>query len=268
MPTLAVLSMKGGVGKTSLTLGLASAAWQRGARVLVVDLDPQANASMGLGVVGVGIEPPKLTVSDVLEDPRPGIAAQAIIDSSWGPQVKVLPAERALEHRNYPDGPNSALRLRVALASVTRSFDLVLIDCPPSLGEMTRNALHIATNAAVVTEPGYFALHGAEQAIEAIDVIRTTTNPSLQSTLVVLNRVRMTVAEHRNRVAEIREAYPELVSEIIVPERNAIPQAEAACMPIHAWESPAGTELAGVFDSLLDAVAPRLRVVPAPVIEL
>jgi chromosome partitioning protein len=254
MQTLAVLSMKGGVGKTTVTLGMASAAWQRGERVLVIDLDPQGNATMGLGVAN-----PEFTMNDVLADPRPGIAADAIVDSAWGNRVQVLAADRALEHRNTIEGPLSSQRLRIALGNLPRQYDLVLIDCPPSLGEMTRNALHAATDALVVTEPAFFALAGAEQAVEAVDVIRLASNPMLNPARIVLNRVRPTVAEHRNRSTELREAFGPVVLDIEVPERNAITQAEAAGMPIHAWDSPAGKELATVFDQVIAIMSPKKR---------
>lgn len=251
MPAIAVLSMKGGVGKTTLSLGLASAAWRRGLRTLVIDLDPQANATMGLGV-----EAPARTVNDVLADPRPGTARDAVVPSAWGPRVEVLASERALEFRNVPEGPSSHLRLRTGLAALPREYDLVVVDCPPSIGELTRNALAAVDAAVVVTEPAYFALHGAQEAMEAIDVARATANPSLRTARVVLNKVRPTVAEHRHRVAELRDFYGPQVSEVVIPERNAIPQSEGAGMPIHAWDSPAGHELARIFDSLLDEVAP------------
>lgn len=254
MQTVAVLSMKGGVGKTTVTLGLASAAWKRGQRVLVVDLDPQGNASMGLGAQGA-----PFTMNDVLADPQPGIAAQAVVDSTWGNRVQVLAADRNLEHRNTIEGPLSSQRLRIALGNLPRQFDLVLIDCPPSLGEMTRNALHAATDALVVTEPSYFALAGAEQAVEAVDVIRLASNPMLNPARIVLNRARPTVAEHRNRIQELREAFGPVVMDIEIPERNAITQAEAAGMPIHAWDSPAGDQLATIFDHVLDTVSPKKR---------
>ena len=257
MPTVAVLSMKGGVGKTTVTLGLASAALARRFRVLVIDLDPQGNSTMGLGV-----DSPTFTMNDVLADPRPGVASDALTDSSWDRLVQVLAADRALEHRNTIEGEHSSQRLRVALGGLPARYDLVLIDCPPSLGEMTRNALTAATSALIVTEPSYFALHGAEQALEAVDVIRATSNPALRASTVVVNRARTTVADHRQRIAELREAYGSLVSETMVPERNAIPQAEGAGIPIHAWDSPAGKELAGVFDALLDQIAPALKVRP------
>lgn len=251
MPTVAVLSMKGGVGKTTVALGLASAAWNRHWRTLVVDLDPQANASMGVGILD-----PALTVGDALADGRPGVAAEAIVPSPWGRGTDVLPSEAALEHRVAEAAPGSEQRLRTILGGVGHRYDLVVIDCPPSLGEMSRNALHAASKAIVVTEPGYFSLRGAQQAVEAIDLVRADSNRALASPTVVLNRVRTTVAEHRHRVAELREVFDRQVSEFEIPERNAIAQAEGAGMPIHAWDSPAGRELAALFDSLLDQLVP------------
>ena len=251
MPTVAVLSMKGGVGKTTVALGLASAAWNRHWRTLVVDLDPQANASMGVGVLD-----PALTVGDALADGRPGVAAEAIVPSTWGRGTDVLPSEPALEHRVAEAAPGSEQRLRTVLGGVGHRYDLVVVDCPPSLGEMSRNALHAASQALVVTEPGYFALRGAQQAVEAIDLVRESSNRTLQPPTIVLNRMRSTVAEHRQRAAELRDAFDRQVSDIEIPERNAIAQAEGAGMPIHAWDSPAGRELAALFDSLLDRLFP------------
>ena len=192
MTVVAVLSMKGGVGKSTVALGLASAAWDRNLRTLVIDLDPQANASMALDVDGA-----EFTTSDVLADARPGVAADAVVTSGWGDTVAVIAAERSLEHRNVAQGRNSALRLRTALATLPRSYDLVVIDCPPSLGELTRNALSAADRAIVVTEPNHFALHGATEALEAIDVIAAATNPGLKAACVVVNRFRPDDREHR-----------------------------------------------------------------------
>lgn len=247
MPVISVLSMKGGVGKTTVTLGLASAAWKQGLRALVIDLDPQANATMGLA-----IDHPPFTVNDVLADARPGIALDAILPSGWGQQVHAIASERSLEHRNTREGNYSEMRLKTALANVPRQYEVVLLDCPPSLGELTRNALCASDAALVVTEPGYFALHGAEQAVEAIDVIRVSTNPRLRTASILMNRARTNVADHRLRIAELQDAFGPLVSPIMIPERNAIPQSEGAGIPIHAWDSPAGRELSTLFDQLLE----------------
>ena len=247
MPTIAVVSMKGGVGKTSVVLGLASAAWHRQDRCLVVDLDPQANATAALDVLA-----PAFTSSDVIADGRPGIAEQAITPAGWGGSISVLAAEPSLEHRQVPTGPNSALRLRTTLAGVPRAYDLVLIDTPPSLGELTRNALSCAHLALIVTEPGYFALRGAAQAAQAVDIIREATNPHLRLGGVLVNRRRPHGHEHDLRIAELREYFGAAVYPHVVPEADVIAAVQGAGIPLHAWSSPTARELQNVFDALLD----------------
>lgn len=242
MPVIAVTSMKGGVGKTTITLGLASAARQRGDRVLVVDLDPQGNATVGLGV---DTPPPETALSDA----RPGSAARLVGPTPWGPTVEVIGADASLERENVSTG--SPDRLRIALGALPSRYDTVIIDCPPSLGELTRNALAAATGVIVVTEPSYFALRGAQQAVDAA-VATGCTQIS-----IVLNRVRLTVADHRLRIAELRDFYGPQVLRTMIPERNAMAQAEGAGVAIHDWDSPAGHELSAAFDRLYAVVVRR-----------
>ena len=249
-PVVAVLSLKGGVGKTTVTLGLASAAMQEGRRVLVVDLDPQANATAGLNLPGA----PEFTSSDVLYDGRSGVALDAIAPTGWGPLVDVIAAERALEHRAVPSGADPGRRLQRALRGVGDRYDLILLDCPPSLGELTRNALFSATQAVVVTEPTYFAVQGAEQAVEAVDVARREGNPRLTVVAIVPNRTRAAQSEHRYRLEELHGGFGDSVTEPIA-ERTAIQQAQGAGVPIHAWKSRGAATAARTFDDLLGRVA-------------
>jgi cellulose biosynthesis protein BcsQ len=241
--TLAVLSLKGGTGKTTTVLGLAGAAAARGLRVLVVDIDPQANATDGLGVTD-----PDFTTNDVIADARPGVAADAVAPSPW-PGVEVIPAERALEHRGPHEGPDSAQRLRVALTGVPQRYDVVLIDCPPSLGELTRNALAAAEGALVVTEPSYFALTGAAAALDAVDVVRA--RPTCAGA-VRHRRDRFRAATAASTASATRGHPP-------VPERTAVQQAQGAGVAVQAWRSDGGREVSAVLDTLLLALLERHR---------
>ena len=254
--SLAVVSLKGGTGKTTVTLGLAGAARARGCSVLVVDLDPQANATAALDV---GAH--RFSTNDVLADARAGVAYDAVVGSGWG-GVDVVPAERALEHRAAPAGRDSTQRLRVALTGVADRYDVVLLDCPPSLGELTRNGLAAARGGLVVTEPGYFALAGAEQALEAIEVVRATANLGLRTAGIVVNRERPHTAEHAFRVAELAAAHPDLLLRPAVPDRAAVQQAQGAGVPVQAWRSPGARAVTAVFETLLDTLVERAGGIP------
>lgn len=249
-PVVAVLSLKGGVGKTTVTLGLASAARNEGRRVLVVDMDPQANATAGLNLS----DAPEYTTSDVLYDGRTGVAGDAVIATGWGPDVDVIAAERALEHRAVPSGADPSRRLQRALRGLGRRYDLILLDCPPSLGELTRNALFAATQAVVVTEPSYFAVQGAEAAVEAVRVARQEGNRRLEVVAIVPNRTRASQSEHRYRLDELRGVFGVKVTDPIA-ERTAIQQAQGAGVPIHEWKSRGARSAARTFDDLLGTVA-------------
>jgi chromosome partitioning protein len=241
---VSVLSLKGGVGKTSVTLGLAGAAHARGLRTLVIDLDPQANST-------VVLDPPRVefTANDVLADGRSGILAQAIVPSGWGEGMSLVASERALEHRAVPEGEGN-VRLRITMQGLT-GYDLVLLDTPPALGELTRNALTASDLALVVTEPSLFALQGAQQALEAIDVVRAY-NLRLQVAGIAVNRVRPTSSEHRYRMAELALAYGDLLLQPPLPDRAVVQQAAGACTPIQQWRTPAGRDVSRILDGYLD----------------
>jgi len=243
---VAVLSLKGGVGKTSVVLGLAGAALEAGIPSLVVDLDPQGNATSALDP-----EAAPYSVSDVLHDARKGVAADAVVASCWGPGLQLVPSERALEHRASETGPGSEQRLRQTLTGVVDDFRLVLIDCPPNLGELTRNALYAADAALVITEPSFFAVQSAAQAVEAVQVAQSAGHPNLQVLGILATRVRPRFAEHKYRMAELREAFGDLVLPPI-PDRTAIQQAQGACVPVQRWRSASGRAASDAFAELLD----------------
>jgi len=249
MLAVTVISLKGGVGKTTVTLGLAGAAVARGLRTLVIDLDPQGNATQALEPQSVDF-----TSSDVLADARPGVLAQAVTATGWDDQLLMVASEPALEHRNHPvEGRGGEHRLRATMQGV-EGFDLVLIDTPPSLGELTKNALAASDRAVVVTEPTAFALTGAHQALAAIDVVRSGFNLRLRPAGIIVNRYRTRSAEHHYRHNELVSAYGPLVLEPVLPDRSAVVSAAGAHVPVQRWPSPGAREIARAMSSHLTQV--------------
>lgn len=262
---VAVLSLKGGVGKTTVVLGLAGAAMQRGLRTLVVDLDPQANATSALQP-----EPTEASIAEVLDEPRRLVVHRAIGASAWSDDVDVLVGAESNERHNHPEPSAKQLaRLDRALSRLTESdgdegYGLVIIDCPPSLGQLTRSALVAADRAVLVTDPTIFAVAGVQRAFEAVQDERVRGNARLQPLGVLINRVRSRSAEHAFRVAELRELFGPLVLTSTVPDRSAIQQAQGACVPIQHWDTPGAREASIAFDSLLARVLrSRSRARPA-----
>jgi len=253
--TVSVLSLKGGVGKTTVVLGLASAALRRGVRTLVIDLDPQCNATSTLEP-----EESKASIYDVLQDPSEENVEQAIRPSRWGDGIDVLSGSEDAELLNHPDPNESRLhRLKDALRTLRDMYDefpyqLVLLDCPPSLGQLTRSALVAADRALLVTEPTMFAVAGVQRAFEAVQNERESNNADLQPLGVVVNRVRPRSHEHQFRIEELRDIFGPLVMPVALPDRLAVQQAQGACMPIHEWGTPGAREVALAFNLLLARV--------------
>jgi cellulose biosynthesis protein BcsQ len=250
--TVSVLSLKGGVGKTTVVLGLASAALRRGVRTLVIDLDPQCNATSTLEP-----EESKASIYDVLQDPSEENLEEAIRPSRWGDGIDVLSGSEDAELLNHPDPNESRLhRLKDALRTLRDMYDefpyhLVLLDCPPSLGQLTRSALVAADRALLVTEPTMFAVAGVQRAFEAVQNERESNNADLQPLGVVVNRVRPRSHEHQFRIEELRDIFGPLVMPVALPDRLAVQQAQGACMPIHEWGTPGAREVALAFNLLL-----------------
>ena len=254
MIVLSVCSLKGGVGKTSVVLGLASAAMARGVPTLVIDLDPQADATMGLDVIDAGDQ----TVSGVLGSSRRAGFGSAIVPSGWTAQrpglLDVVPGSPASAGHDGPRAGDKVLgRLAHALTR-TSEYKLVLIDCPPSFGALTRTGLVASQRALVVTEPALFSVTAADRALRAIDELRRGPAPDLQPLGVLVNRYRDRSPEHRYRVNELAQLFGPLVLAPALPERSALQQAQGASQPIHLWPGAAAAELSTAFDAQLARV--------------
>ncbi len=259
---LAVGNQKGGVGKTTTTLGLASAARAAGARVLVLDLDPQGNAT---DVLAPAADVPG--TFGLLADPKRGGAvpvADAVTASGWS-GVDLAPASDALADVDADTSPTQPLRLRKALAAgayTLQRYDVVLLDCPPSLGRLLIAGLVAASDLLIVTEPGAHALRGVTRIEETAGEVRdgfAQDNPRL--TGIVVNRTKRT-GEHAYRESELRTAYGELVLPGAIPERIAVADAAGRGVPIHDAGGDGAQTVAAVLDALWADLAGRLQTSP------
>jgi len=264
MVSIAVVNQKGGVGKTTVALGLASAATAASMRVLVIDLDPQANASTGLGVWDA-----ERTVDHALASDQPGVLRSVVTVGGWpagegalAPDVAASSPQLAQREPQLANDPIGAQdRLQVAMAGL--DYDLVLIDCPPSLGLLTVNGLFGADQALVVTEPGAWASDGVAQILRTVERIGTRRPEGLAVAGIVVNRL--------GRTRDARYWYEQLVEtygEQVLPPvhlRAAIPEAAAQSLPIHGLGNRAGAaEAAAEFDALLTAILDSPNTAPAP----
>ena len=254
MIVVSVCSLKGGVGKTSVVLGLASAALAKGVPTLVVDMDPQADATLGLDVP----EEAESTVADVLSAPRRHSVDATVLPSGWSDGepgvVDVLPGSPDVAALERPTSSDRILaRLSHALSSVS-GYRMVVIDCPPSLGTLTRSGLAASHRAIIVTEPALFSVTAADRALHAVEEVRRSTAPGLQPLGVLVNRYRERSPEHRYRLTELAEMFGPLVLNPPVRERSALQQAQGASQPIHRWPGEPAKELADAFDAHLSRV--------------
>lgn len=262
MHVLSVSSLKGGVGKTTVTLGMASAAFARGVRTLVVDLDPQSDVSTGMDIQVAG----HLNVADVLASPKEKIVRSAIAPSGWtrsNPNSTIDVMIGSPSAINF-DGPHPSIRdiwkLEEALANVEADYELVLIDCAPSLNALTRTAWAASDRVAVVTEPGLFSVAAADRALRAIEEIRRGLSPRLQPLGIIVNRARVQSLEHQFRIKELRDMFGPLVLSPQLPERTSLQQAQGAAKPLHMWPGESAEEMSANFDQLLDRVLRTARI--------
>lgn len=245
--TISVLSLKGGVGKTSVALGLAGAAAKRGLTVLLIDLDPQGNATSILQA-----RHGRANAASVLAAPRTETLQGAVTKSAWTfkeGRVDVVGSDPELIRFDAWTGKRNFVPKLARAMRRLEGYDVAIIDCPPSLGALTREALAASRLAVVVTTPTYFGAQGAERAIDEIKEIRSTVNPDLQFAGIVVNRLREKTEEHRYRKRELIAIHgPGAVLKPSIPERVALQQAESTGEPISAVKSAGARDVAKVFD--------------------
>jgi chromosome partitioning protein len=213
--TIAVLSQKGGTGKTTTVRTLTDVLRRGGIRTLAVDLDPQGNLSDYFDLP-TDVEP---TIADVLTGRSS--AAKAIHED-------IIPANLSLAEAELMLGGKMGreLTLRRALAQVSDEYEVILIDCPPSLGLLTVNALVAADRALITAEAQYFALQGVEQAMEVVELARDSLNPELSLLGVLLNLADMRTVHSREALESLKERFGDQVFDSVI--RASIAYAESA----------------------------------------
>lgn len=255
MHVLSVSSLKGGVGKTTVALGIASAALSRGLRTLVVDLDPQSDATTALGAT----RELKATCAEVLRLPKHDNVHKAIVVSDWetlsGGVMDLLPGSpKTVEFDSPTPTKRDLWRLEEALSRVEHDYDLAIIDTPPSLNGLTQMAWTASDRVLIVAEPSIFSVLAADRAMRAIAEISRQTAGRLKPLGVLVNRFVPASKEHQFRYAELEQLFPEKLLALAIEEHSAIQQAQGAARPIHSWPGEIAARTAESFEKVLDEV--------------
>jgi chromosome partitioning protein len=249
--TLAVLSQKGGTGKTTTVRTLTDVLRRLELRVLAVDLDPQANLSDYLDV-----DP---EASPTLGDVLAGRAkARAAVHDG------IIPANLGLAEAELILGGKMGreLALKKALSQLRDDFDVILIDCPPSLGLLTVNALVAADYALLSAEAQYFALQGVEQALEVIELARENLNPDLEWVGVILNIADMRTRHSREAFDSLREHFGEKLFDTTIRASIAYAESAERAQSILDYRPDLAVDYLNAADELLKRIgidAPRQR---------
>ena len=246
MTILVVTNQKGGVGKTTTAISVGAALVEQGERVLIVDLDPQANATSGLGISKAPPNPiyglilKELPIDDsIIPTAMPGLDIIPSGPDMAGAEVELVP----LLAREY--------RLRQALRS-TRNYDTVLVDCPPSLGLLTAGDVVV-----IPVQCEYYALEGLAQLLSTIEAVRIHLNDRLEVLAIVL-----TMEDRRNRLSiqvidEVRRHFPNLVAEARIPRAVRLAEAPSHGLPISVYDRRSAA--AQAYDDLARELSARLR---------
>jgi chromosome partitioning protein len=250
---VAFVNQKGGVGKTTSTVNIAAALADRGERVLVVDIDPQGNATSSFGVDKQDLE---TTLYDALMD---DVAADEAVIAEVRDRIDLLPATPTLAGAEVElvDHARREHRLDDTLAGLRDRYDVVLIDSPPSLGLLTVNALTAADGVVIPVQCEYLALEGVSQVLATIDLIRRNLNRDLQ-----LLGVLMTMYDGRTRLSahvvdEVRRFFPDHLFSAVIPRSVRLAEAPSFGQVIAEYDpsSRGATAYAEVAGELSDRLA-------------
>jgi chromosome partitioning protein len=223
----AIANQKGGVGKTTTAVNVAACIAEAGFDTLLIDIDPQANATLGLGIA-------KDTAPNVYDVLAGRCSLDDALSDTAIARLKLIPAHPDLAGANneLPREPGSETRLRDALAGVRERFEYVLLDCPPSLGPLTVNALVAADRVIVPVQTEYFALEGLAGLLDTLALIQRELNPRLTVAGMLLTMHDGRTRLSRDVEREVREHFPALVFETVIPRNVRVGEAPSYGLPV------------------------------------
>ncbi|EFE93162.1 CobQ/CobB/MinD/ParA nucleotide binding domain protein [Oribacterium sp. oral taxon 078 str. F0262] len=230
---IAITNQKGGVGKTTTAVNLAATLAEAGQRVLLLDFDPQGNASSGLGVERSEI---RSSIYDVITG-NSGIEETILRD--WMENLDLIPADMSLAacDAELADVENKNLILRGALRPLREKYEYLLIDCPPSLGTITVNALSAADTVLIPIQCEYYALEGLRQVLSSIEIVQEALNPSLLIEGIVFTMYDGRIRLSQEVVRTVRKNFRGNIFQSMIPRNVRLAEAPSHGLPITAYDS-------------------------------